>query len=199
MKIEPFIRGDSNSLRLSRRSHRARTPQFHGRHKTMRQKDNLEHHAVQNFIAEYNRTHKRQLYFLRPCQPPMPDTLCRLNKREIGIEVVHNYGSEVEAAIRVGGKVDNDFPEEVHRSRRITPLDVRTLNFLNEVLENKATKTYAFSPTWLLIRNAFVLWSLSEYRVHKHEIVVPGNHPFDQIWFLCDSNSIGRPRIMKLS
>ena len=93
----------------------------------MKQKENLEHHAVHNFIAEYNRTHKREFRFIRPCTPPMPDTLCLLGKREVGIEVAHTYGTGVEAAIRLDNKQTEDFPDELHQARRVAPLDVRAL------------------------------------------------------------------------
>ena len=97
----------------------------------MRQKDNLEYHAVVNFIAEYNRTHKRQLHLVSPCNPPMPDTMCRLNGKEIGVEVVHTYGSNEEAAMRLGNLKSDDIPEKIHRKRRQTPIIVRALNSLN--------------------------------------------------------------------
>lgn len=163
-----------------------------------KQKDNLEYYAVHNFIADYNRTHKRQLHFIRQCKPQMPDTLCRLNKKEIGIEVAHTYGTGVEAAIRLGNRNSEDFPDTVHRVRRIIPLDIRALSSLNEVLANKTTRTYEFSPTWLLVRNAFMLWSLADYRKHKQEVLIPAGHSFDQIWFLCDRNSAGPHGIMRL-
>lgn len=165
----------------------------------MKQKDNLEYHAVHNFIAEYNRTHKRQLHFIRTCTPQMPDILCRLQNREIGIEVVHTYGTGMEAAIRLGNKNSENFPDEIHRARMITSLDIRALNSLNNVLANKATRTYDCAPTWLLVRNAFVHWSLRDYLKHKRQIHVPDVHPFAQIWFLCDRNSVGSQGIMRLT
>ncbi len=165
----------------------------------MKQKDNLEFHAVHNFIAEYNSTHRRQLHYLRACIPPMPDTLCQLNRNQIGIEVVHTYGTGVEAALRLGNRKIADFPDKVHRPRRIIPLDIRALNSLDRVLADKATRTYAFAPTWLLVRNAFALWSLSDYRRHKKQIHVPDGHPFTQIWFLCDRNSVGPQGITRLA
>jgi len=165
----------------------------------MKQKDNLEHHAVLNFIELYNRNHKRQLQLIRACRPPMPDTLCCLHRREIGIEVAHVYGSNDEAAMRVGGKTLDDFPHRVCLDRHVTALDVRALNCLHDKLKRKATRTYGFTPTWLLIRNAFVPWSFAEYRQHKNEIIVPETHPFTQIWFMCDKKSLGTPGIMRLA
>lgn len=165
----------------------------------MKQKDNLEYHAVHNFIVEYNRSHKRQLQFVRRCNPPMPDTLCLVGAKEIGIEVAHIYGTGVEASMRLGNRKLKDFPHEIHVAGMIIPLDVRALNSLNEVLANKATRRYASSCTWLLIRNAFALWSLTDYRSHKTEICVPADHPFYQIWLICDRNSVGQPGIMKLA
>jgi len=165
----------------------------------MKQKDNLEYHAVHNFIAEYNRSHKRQLHFIRKCNPQMPDTLCLLGAKETGIEVVHTYGTGLEAAMRLGNREPKDFPHKAHVKGMTTPLDVRALNSLNDILAKKATRAYSSTHTWLLIRNAFALWSLADYRKHKREICVPAGHPFDQIWLLCDSNSVGQQGIMRLA
>ena len=165
----------------------------------MTQKDNLEFYAVQHFVAQYNRTHRRRLYFLRACSPPMPDTLCKLNQQQIGIEVVHTYGTGVEAALRLGNREIADFSNNTHQQRRITALDIRALNSLAKVLAEKATRTYDFAPTWLLIRNGFAPWSLSDYRKRRAQIHVPDSHPFSQIWFLCDRNSVGSPGIMRLA
>lgn len=165
----------------------------------MNQRENLELHAIQNFITQYNAVHVRELAFIKQCTPPMPDTLCCLDKKEVGIEVVHTYGTGEEAAIRLGNRRSEDFPKEVHLVRRIIPLDVRALNSLNQVLSDKATKQYVFSPTWLVIRNAFLLWSLAEYEKHRDEIYIPRVHTFEQIWFLFDENSIGEQGIMRLT
>lgn len=164
----------------------------------MSQHENLEFHAVQSFIEQYNVAHKPTLEFIKHCKPPMPDTLCCLDRKEIGVEVVHAYGSKEEAAMRLGNRSSGDFSDKVHRARRIIPLNVRALNSLNQVLHNKATKQYAISPTWLVIRNAFY-WSKAEYEKHRNEIIVPHVHPFEQIWFLFDRNSIGKQGIMRLA
>ncbi len=165
----------------------------------MNQRENLEFHAVQNFIAQYNVVQGQTLTFIKQCKPPMPDTLCRLDQKEVGIEVVHTYGTGEEAAIRLGNRRSEDFPDEVHRARRITPLDVRALNSLNQVLHDKGTKQYPFSPTWLMIRNAFSRWSLADYEEHRNRILVPQVHPFEQIWLLFDENSLGEQGIMRLA
>jgi hypothetical protein len=165
----------------------------------MNQKDNLERNALQNFITEYNRTHKRQLYFIHQCKPPMPDTLCQLDKRKIGIEVVHNYGTDEEAAVRLGNLSSENIPKHIHQQRRQIPLNIRALHFLNRILRKKGTKTYSFTPTWLLIRNGFALWSLADYRKHKLEIHVPEIHPFKQVWFLFDKHSVGLSGIIRLA
>lgn len=165
----------------------------------MNQRENLEYHAIQSFISQYNRTHKRQLRFLRACQPPMPDGLCLLGTQEVGVEVVHMYGTPEEAAIRLGNRQSEDIPASVHRARRITPLDIRALNSLNAVLGNKGGKRYSISPTWLIIRNAFALWTLGDYQCHRKEIRLPEGHPFQKVWILCDHNSAGRPGILRVN
>lgn len=165
----------------------------------MKQKESLEYHAVINFIQEYNRTHKRQFIFHHLCKPPMSDALCELNGKRIGIEVVHSYGSGIEAAIRLGNCRSSDFPRKKHCERRITPIDVRSLNSLDERLFEKSKKNYTFSPVWLLVRNAFLLWGKNDYKRHKKDIPIPDNHPFNQIWLLCDENSVGSQGIIRLA
>lgn len=164
----------------------------------MKQKDNLEYYAVINFISEYNRSYKKQLHFVRQSKPPKPDVICLHNKKEIGIEVAHTYGSGEEAAIRLGNRNSSDFPNTLHRKRRITPVDIRALNSLNAIMTKKATKTYDISSTWLLIRNGFPLWSLSDYRNYKKEIFIPEETPFHKIWLLCDENSVKPHGIMRI-
>jgi len=165
----------------------------------MNQKENLEYHAVINFIREYNRNHKRKFIFCSLYMPPMPDSVCELKGKEIGIEVVHSYGSGIEAAIRLGNRETSDFPQKEHLKRRTTPINIRALNSLKERLIEKSKKEYSFSPVWLLICNAFVLWGLKEYKRNKNDICVPESHPFKQIWLLCDENSIGSQGILRLA
>ena len=165
----------------------------------MNQKENLEYYAVINFIREYNRNHKRQFLFSSLHKPPMPDAVCKLNKREIGIEVVHSYGSGIEAAMRLGNRQESDFPKKKHLERRITPVGIRALNSLNERLFEKSEKEYSFLPVWLLIRNAFALWGLEKYKQNKNDIYIPKSHPFKQIWLLCDENSVGLNGILRLA
>lgn len=164
----------------------------------MKQKENLEYYAVINFVSEYNRIHKRHLHFVRQCKPPKPDAICLHIKKEIGIEVAHTYGSGEEAAIRLGNRNSVDFLDILHQKRRITPVDIRALNSLNTILTKKATRTYDVSPTWLLIRNGFPLWSLLDYRKCKSEVFVPKETPFRQIWLLCDENSVKPRGIMRI-
>ena len=164
----------------------------------MKQKDNLEYYAVINFISEYNRTHKRQLHFVQQAKPPKPDLICLHNKKEIGIEVAHTYGSGEEAAIRLGNRNSEDFPEAIHRKRRITPVNIRALNSLNTIMAKKVDKKYEVSPMWLLIRNGFPLWSLSDYQNYKENIFIPKETPFHQIWLLCDENSVKPHGIMRI-
>ncbi|MFC1495725.1 hypothetical protein ACFL6W_10625 [Thermodesulfobacteriota bacterium] len=164
----------------------------------MNQKDNLEYYAVKNFITEYNRTHKKRLFFISQCKPPKPDTICRHHKREIGVEIAHTYGTGEEAAVRLGNRDSNDFSDEVHRKRSIIPFNYRALDSLNKILSKKATRTYELSHIWLVIRNAFSLWSLSDYRKYKKDIFIPEKHPFRQIWILCDENSAQPNGIMRI-
>ncbi|BBO73445.1 hypothetical protein DSCW_08620 [Desulfosarcina widdelii] len=165
----------------------------------MTQKENLEYYAIINFIREYNQTHKKQFAFGALHRPPMPDAFCKLHKRKIGIEVVHSYGTDEEAAIRLGNRESSHYSKEIHLKRRMTPVDIRALGSLNRRLGKKAEKQYSFSPVWLLIRNGFSLWGLSDYKKNKSRIYVPENHPFNQIWILCDGNSVGVSGILRIA
>lgn len=78
-------------------------------------------------------------------------------------------------------------------------LDDRTLFSLNQLLLQKSKKAYSFDPVWLVVRNAFPLWSLKDYQMNKKMIKVPENNTFRQVWLICDRTSIGTPGIMKLA
>jgi len=164
----------------------------------MNQKENLEYYALQNFIAYYNNTHKRKMAFIRQCQPPMPDIICRLERTEVGIEVAHTYGTGEEAAMRLGNRDAKNIPEDIHRTRRLVTVDDRATFSLNQLLMQKSKKLYKHDHLWLVVRNAFLLWSLHDYKLNKKMINIPANHPFRQVWLVCDQNSIGRPGIMRL-
>jgi len=164
----------------------------------MKEKENLEFNAVMNFIEEYNRIHNEIMIFKKLSKPPMPDAFCDLSGTEIGIEIVHSYGSNDEAKIRLGKCKYKDIPEKRNIERTTTPLNVRAINCLNEQLHKKSAKTYKAFITWLLIRNAFAVWSKDDYESYRDEIWVPDNHPFDQIWLLCDRNSVGEKGIIRL-
>lgn len=164
----------------------------------MKERENLEFHAVLNFIEAYNRIHKRHLMFVRACVPPMPDTVCTLNGKNIGIEVVHSYGSGEEAKLKLGHCRQEDIPNTVHLARRIIPLNIRAVSSLNQQLANKASKSYNFYPVWLLIRNAFTLWGKDDYRRHRSNIIVPPMS-FQRVWLFCDGNCLGTKGILRLA
>jgi hypothetical protein len=65
------------------------------------------------------------------------------------------------------------------------PLGARILDPLNEILQKKTAKTYPIGPIWLLIRSAHPLWRWADFAELQADILVPVNHPFDQIWLLC--------------
>jgi hypothetical protein len=68
----------------------------------MGEKEALEFHALQYFVATYNRSHDSQLLFIGLRQSPEPDALCLLNGKELGVEVTHLYGSSLDAKRRLG-------------------------------------------------------------------------------------------------
>ena len=152
----------------------------------MKEKDALAFYALQHFIVSYNQSYGGELQLVELRQPPEPDALCLLNGEELGVEVTHLYGSDLDARRRLG-RLENKSPTgEEELANRLTPLQDRVLDKLNCLLRDKAGKNYNRSPVWLLVRNAFPLWSRQDFEEHMEEILVPENHQFHHIWLLAE-------------
>jgi len=117
--------------------------------------------------------------------PPQPDGYCSIDGQPLHVEVGHIYGtrSDAKRLLRRTGK-SAAMPAEIMNSGMM-PLSARLLRPLNNLLADKATKTYQTSRVWLLIRSAFPLWTIDDFKEHQAVIRIPQPHHFEQIWLLC--------------
>lgn len=129
------------------------------------------------------------LYLKNYALPPEPDALCSLDNTPLYVEVGHIYGTQSDVRQLLGRTGKSAASEEQKAVARMTQLGVRLLNPLNSLLSNKATKTYSTSPVWLLIRSAFPLWNIKDFKIYQSDILVPNVHPFEQIWLLCGAQA----------
>lgn len=150
----------------------------------MKEKEALEYHAIQYFIAAYNPSHRRQLQFIGLGHPPEPDAMCALDEQPLGIEVAHLYGSSLDAERILGHQRRGPQTKEKEQANRLIPLRQRVLAQLNKTLRAKSRKRYSRSPVWLLVRNGFPLWTQQDFEQHLSDIIVPEHHPFEHIWLL---------------
>ncbi len=132
---------------------------------------------------------ERRFAFRELRSPPEPDALCVLDGRPLHVEVGHFYGTQSDAKQLLGRQGKSAATAHEMRQSALVPLDVRLLTPLNRLLADKATKSYHAPRVWLLIRSAFPLWELAEFRAHQADIAVPTKHPFEQIWLLCGPRS----------
>ncbi len=123
------------------------------------------------------------------CNPPKPDGLCSLDGQPLHVEVGHCYGTQSDAKRLLGRKGKSAAKPQEQMLSSVVPLDARLLRPLNRLLANKATKTYQATRVWLLIRSAFPLWSVDDFKEHQADIAIPPAHPFEQIWLLCGPRS----------
>lgn len=150
------------------------------------EKQNLEIGALNQFSDALAVMWGSERFLFRELRdPPEPDGLCSLDGQSLHVEVGHFYGTQSDAKQLLGrtGK-SRPTPEELLHSCMV-PLDSKLLTSLNRLLEDKATKSYQTSRVWLLIRSAFPLWELRDFKEHQEDIAIPPQHPFEQIWLLC--------------
>lgn len=154
------------------------------------EKQGLETGAIQEFSEALALEHPEQrLVFQELREPPEPDGYCLLDGQPLHIEVGHVYGTKADAKQLLGRTGKSAPTREQQLRAAMVPLDQRLLTPLNELLADKATKTYSSSCVWLLIRSAFPLWSVADFAENKTNIHIPSSHPFDQIWLLCGPRS----------
>ena|SRR5688572_3643750 len=145
----------------------------------------LEIYAIIYFIATYRRLFQGWPTLVDMPTPPEPDFIIRLDTREVGVEVAHLYGSERDARLLLARSRPEESISQARVEHAMTPLNVRVPVELNRILSQKATKAYPRS-TWLVIRNAFPLWDKADFKMYPEALTMPPEHPFEQIWLLCD-------------
>ncbi len=154
------------------------------------EKDGLEIGAITQFSeAMRSELGSGRFSFVELRKPPEPDGYCLLDGETLYVEVGHVYGTQSDAKQLLGrtGKSASSPEQKLHSA--MVPLDRRLLTPLNILLVDKATKTYQASRVWLLIRSAFPLWDLHDFKEHQPSILVPEDHPFEQIWLLCGARA----------
>lgn len=119
------------------------------------------------------------------CGPPQPDGYCSFDGQPLHVEVGHIYGTQSDAKRLLGRTGKSAATPAEMMNARMVPLSARLLRSLNELLDKKAKKTYPASRVWLLIRSAFPLWTIDDFKEHQAAIRIPRFHRFEQIWLLC--------------
>lgn len=121
--------------------------------------------------------------------PPEPDGFCSIDEQPLYVEVGHFYGTQSDVKLLLGRTGKSATTPEEQLNSSLIPLDARLLMPLNRLLAEKATRKYQASRVWLLIRSAFPLWTIDDFKKYQASITIPQEHPFEQIWLLCDPRS----------
>ena len=154
------------------------------------EKEHLEIGALTQFsLALETELGAGRFSFRELRKPPEPDGLCSLDSSPLYVEVGHIYGTQSDVKQLLGRTGKSVASQDQKSLSAMVPLDARLLMPLNRLLAEKATKIYSASPVWLLIRSAFPLWELEDFKAHRNNILVPESHPFEQIWLLCGAQA----------
>lgn len=154
------------------------------------EKDRLEAGALRQFSeALCSELGAARFHFKELRKPPEPDALCELDGEDLYVEVGHVYGTTSDVKQLLGRTGLQAPSQKEKQTSTMVPLDVRLLTPLNRLLADKATKKYRATRVWLLIRSAFPLWNLRDFQEHRSRILVPEEHPFEQIWLLCGAQA----------
>jgi len=149
----------------------------------------LEIYAVIYLIATYRRLFERWPTLVDMPEPPEPDFIMRLDARDVGVEIAHLYGSERDARLLLNRPRPKELISSARLGHAVVPLSDRVPVELNRILSQKATKMYPRN-TWLVIRNAYPLWKKADFEMYPETLTLPREHPFEQIWILCDHQGI---------
>lgn len=150
------------------------------------EKLHLEHEAAKLFMRQYEKDTGREIRHIWHNEPNRPDVSCILEGVRLDLEIAHLYGSEQEAMKILDRSLSEKTRSELREQACCTDVHERLLNALNRILMNKAQKHYDSKRVWLVIRNAHPAWTASEVESLKHNINIPMNHPFEQIWIVAD-------------
>ncbi len=146
----------------------------------------LEHAAARLFMRWYERKTGVRIRHIWHNQPSRPDVSCLLDGERLDMEIAHLYGAEQEAMQLLGRELSEKTHQELISLGQVKDAHVRLLQALNRILANKSLKQYESRRVWLVIRNAHPAWTTDEILSLKHQINIPDQHPFEQIWIVGD-------------
>lgn len=159
--------------------------------------EQLEYYSVAYFRRELIKHDGRKVKFIRFGVPPEPDCICEIDKESIGIEVTIVYGDEWNARKIYDCQREYEKTNKSEIEHIISnPLNYLIIGDLNNSLIKKSKKTYSFLNNFLIIRNGHPCYFKSNFIKHKDEIELPTEHPFKEIWLICDRN--GSSGLIKL-
>src|SRR5262245_22606684 len=152
----------------------------------LREHERIAQGVLEKFADGFTRKFSRGvLQFVHLQKPPAADGLCRLDGADLHIEVAHVYGTDSDARyiLRREGYAAATDQERLESS--LVPLDKRFIPPLNQVLSDKAGKSYVGSPIWLLVRIVTIVLTVDDIREWQSQILIPPTHPFTEIWLMC--------------
>lgn len=146
----------------------------------------LEMSALLRFICAY----RRQVDgFITPIEmplPPEPDFICRVgDSRLVGVEIAHLYGSERDARMTLGRAQPDERTDAVRVQHARVPLSDRIPADLDRILLQKCERVYP-RTCWLVIRNAYPLWTSDDFVRYALPWEPRGTVPFEQVWLIAD-------------
>ncbi len=150
------------------------------------EKITLEHQAARLFMRWYERETGVQIRHIWHNLPRKPDVSCLLDGARLDLEIAHLYGSEQEAMQLLGRELSEKTDQELKTLDQVENPHDRLLHALNRILANKALKQYHSQRVWLVIRNVHPAWTAQEIASLQHQIHVPEQHPFEEIWVVGD-------------
>jgi len=146
----------------------------------------LEHEAARLFMRAYERLTGVKIRHIWHNTPRRPDVSCLLDGERLDLEVAHLYGSEQEAMHLLGRELGEKTRLELEALDQVEDAHYRLIEALNRILANKALKSYQSRQVWLVIRNVHPAWTAEEIAASLHQIKIPAQHPFEQIWIVGD-------------
>lgn len=145
----------------------------------------LEHDAARLFMRLYEQQYQRPMRHIWHNEPAKPDVSCYLADERLDLEIAHLYGSEVEAMQILGRPLSLQTHQELLALQQV-PAEDRLLEALNRLIEQKGHKSYDSKRVWLVIRNANPHWRSQDLQQHRPRLLLPSQHPFEQIWLVGD-------------
>lgn len=153
---------------------------------SIQEKIHLEHEAAKLFMRLYEKQFGIPMRHIWHNLPRKPDVSCYLNGTQLDLEIAHIYGSEAEAKLILGRAAEDRMLAALHQLSAL-PINNRLIASLNAVLATKSQKKYHSQRVWLVLRNMNSLWQQKNLEKHRHQIVLPDKHPFEQIWLIVDA------------